>query len=93
VVPPARDRRYPQRAVIDDALHHDRRGEPLHAGQRGKFLVAQGLVRGQVGGRDSHQVIRVAEQPFRVAYLGDAGQVALKPRDRRRVFALHGDLH
>jgi hypothetical protein len=93
VVSPAGHRRYPERAVVDDAFHHDRRSEPLHAGQGGEFLVAQGLVRGQVGGGDSHQVIGVAEQPFRVAYLGDVGQAALEPRDRRRVFPLHGDLH
>jgi hypothetical protein len=38
-------------------------------------------------------VVRVAEQPFRVAHLGDVGQVALEPGDRHRVFPLHGDLH
>ena len=32
--------------VVHDTFHHDRRGEPLHAGQAGKFLVTQGLVGG-----------------------------------------------
>src|SRR5580658_10786037 len=32
--------------ALDDALHHDRRGKPLHTGQDGELLVAQRLVGG-----------------------------------------------
>src|SRR6266700_3735663 len=80
-------------AILDDALHHDGGGEPLHAGQRGELLVPQRLVGGEACGGHPDQVVRVAEQSFRVPDLRDAGQGALEFGDRGRVLAVHGHLH
>jgi hypothetical protein len=76
-----RDREGP---VIDDAFHHDRRDEALHARQGGEFLVAQDLVGGQVGSGHPDQVVRIAEQPFRLAHFRNADQAALEPGNGRR---------
>src|SRR4029453_7076902 len=85
-----RDREGP---VVDDAFHHDRRGEPLHAGQRCELLVAEGLVRGDVGSSDADEVVGVSEKPLRVAHLCDLGQTPLEPRDRLRILPLHRHVH
>jgi hypothetical protein len=58
-----------QGPVIDNALHYDCRGEPVHAGKSGELLVTQGLVGGQVGGGDPQQVVGVAEQALGAVYL------------------------
>jgi hypothetical protein len=39
----ASGRRHREGPVVDDALHHDGRAEPLHARQGGKLLVPQDL--------------------------------------------------
>ena len=86
----SRRRREGEGPLLDDAFHHDRRGEPLHAGQGGQLLVAEGLVGVEVGGGHPDQVVGVAEEPLRVADLGDLGQALLEPGDRGRVLAVHG---
>src|SRR5882762_6982705 len=63
-----------ERSVVDDALHDDGRGEPLHAGQGGERLVAERRVPREVGGGDAQQVVRIAEHPFGVPDLGDGGE-------------------
>jgi hypothetical protein len=81
-------RRDGEGSLLDDAFHHDRGGEPLHAGQCREFLVAEVLVGGDVGGGDADEVVGVAKQPFCVAHLGDLHQAALEFRDRRGVLSL-----
>jgi hypothetical protein len=77
--------------VIDGTLHHDGGGEPLHAGQGGERLVAQGSVRGKIGGGDAQQAVRVAEQLLRVPDLRDGGERRLELGDGGGVLAAHCD--
>jgi hypothetical protein len=78
--------------LLHDAFHDDRGGEPLHAGQGGEVLVAEGLVGGDVGGGDAEEVVGVAEEPFGVADLGDLGQAAFEVGDRGGVLSVHRHL-
>ena len=61
-------------------------------GRVARWVVAEGLVGGDVGGGDAEQVVGVAEEPFGVADLGDLGQAAFEVGDRGRVLSVHGHL-
>jgi hypothetical protein len=80
-------------SLVDDTFHHDRRGQALHTGQGCELLVPQGLVGSEIRGGDAEEVVRISEEPLRVAHLGDVGQPALKIRDRHCVLSIHRHVH
>jgi hypothetical protein len=75
---------------VDDALHHDCRGQPPDARQGRQPFVAQRLVCLEVGGRHSDEIVGISEEAFRMPYLGNRGESLFELDDRRRVLAIHG---
>jgi hypothetical protein len=80
-----------QGTVVDDLLHDERRVQPLDARECGQCVVLKALIRTEIGGDDTQEIVGVAEESLGLHDVRDGGDRCLEPQESVAILLPHGD--